>query len=63
MLKAFFAILDGCHQFVVRREGGIGDVLVHELDSVAETSAPSGFDVARVGAVVVGRCGEVPSVD
>jgi hypothetical protein len=46
LVEGSFAILDGRHQFVFRREGWIGDVLVEELDGVAETRAAGGFNVA-----------------
>ena len=56
------AIGNGCHEFVRRGEAGVGDVLVAKLYSVTESFTVGGLDVAAVGAEVVQRGIDVPTV-
>lgn len=56
------SIGDGGHKFVVRGESGIGDVLLVEVDGVAQACAVGLIDVALIHSVVFGRGAEVPTV-
>ena len=51
------------HQLVARGEGGIGDVLVLELDCVTEALSLGALDMAVVNSVVVGGCVQVPAIN
>lgn len=46
------AICYGGHEFVHGSEAGVGDVLVVEVDGVAESFTVGGFDVTAVCTVV-----------
>ena len=50
------------HDFVTMGDRGVGNVLLLELHRVAEAFAACQFDVTFVHAIMLGRCGNVPSV-
>ena len=45
-------ICNGCHEFVLGGETGVGDVFVVKVDGVAELLTVGGFDVTAVCTVV-----------
>ena len=51
------------HDFVMWRDGRVGDVLVLELNGVDEPIATRVFDVTFVCAVVLRGSGYVPAVN
>jgi len=59
----FGTIGDRMHDFVMWRDGWVGDVLVLELDCVAVPIATRVFDMTFVGVVVFRGSGEVSTID
>ena len=61
-LYYLLAFGDGAHDFVAMCDCEVGDALVLELYRVAESFSACFFDVKLVHAIILGRCGNVPSI-
>ena len=62
-LDGFGTVCYGCHDIIAMGDGWLCDLRVTELHSVSEAFAVGCLDVTPVGALMLGRSCQVPSID